>query len=123
MAAPGAVAINPLNWRTDSTYASAKDNLGSFIPHLLFPGLRKLRVKADAALDLERGTVIVTESGLAKYVITAIPGFKVFEPVFGPASYHICDYSFFYLNIRENARVRADAWSEKNGCGTTAVIP
>ena len=115
--APGAVAINPLNWRTDSTYASAKDNLGSFIPHLLFPGLRRLRVKADAAIDPERGTVIVTESRLAKYVITAIPGFKVFEPVFGPASYHRCDYSFFYLNIRENARARADAWTAKNGSG------
>ena len=115
--APGAVAINPLNWRTDSTHASAKDNLGSFFPHLLFPGLRRLRVKADAAIDPERGTVMVTEPGLAKYVITAIPGLKRFESVFGPASYHICDYSFFYLNIRENARVRAAAWAAKNGSG------
>ena len=82
------------------------------------PGLRRLRVKADAAIDPERGTVIVTEPGLAKYAITAIPGFRVFEPVFGPASYHLCDYSFFYLNIRENARVRAEAWSAKDGIGT-----
>ena len=118
VAAPGAVAINPLNWRTDSTHAPAEENLGSFIPHLLLPGLRRLRVKADAAIDPERGTVIVTEPGLAKYAITAIPGFRVFEPVFGPASYHLCDYSFFYLNIRENARVRAEAWSAKDGIGT-----
>ena len=118
VAAPGAVAINPLNWRTDSTHAPAEENLGSFIPHLLQPGLRRLRVKADAAIDPERGTVIVTEPGLAKYAITAIPGFRVFEPVFGPASYHLCDYSFFYLNIRENARVRAEAWSAKDGIGT-----
>ena len=60
----------------------------------------------------------MTEPGLAKYAITAIPGFRVFEPVFGPASYHLCDYSFFYLNIRENARVRAEAWSAKDGIGT-----
>ena len=116
--APGAVAINPLNWRTDGTPASAEENLGSYVPRLLFPGLRSLPVKADAAIDPERGTLIVTEPGLAKYAITAIPGLKVFEPVFGPASYHLCDYSFFYLNIRENARVRADIWSAKNGIGT-----
>ncbi len=108
--APGAVAINPLNWRTDDAPASAELNLGSFIPHLLFPGLHKLRAKADATIDLERGSVMVTERKLAKFAITAVPGFKKFEPVFGPASYHGCDYSFFYLNIRENARTRAEAW-------------
>lgn len=111
--APGAVAINPLNWRTDDTPASADLNLGTFLPHLLVHGLHKLHVKADAVLDLERGTVIVTEPRLEKYVITAIPGFQSFESVFGPASYHGCDYSFFFLNIRENARVRAEGWMKR----------
>ncbi len=108
--APGAVAINPLNWRTDGTHAPAELNLGSYMPRLLLPGLRELPVKADATLDLERGTVVVEEPRLAKCAITAIPGMKKLEPVFGPASYHGCDYSFFFLNIRENARVRAEAW-------------
>ena len=112
---PGAIAINPLNWRTDDAPAPADLNLGSFIPHLLFSGLHKLRVKADATIDLERGSVIVTEPRLAKFAITAIPGFKNLEPVFGPASYHGCDYSFFYLNIRENARMRAEAWFVRQG--------
>ena len=107
---PGAIAINPLNWRTDDTPASANQNLGSFLPHLMLHGLVKLHTKADAVLDLERGTVIVTEPKLQKFVITAIPGFQTLEPVFGPASFHDCDYSFFFLNIRENARVRAQAW-------------
>lgn len=113
--APGAVAINPLNWRTDGFPASIDLNLGSFVPHLLFSGLRKLSVKANAVLDLERGTVVVTEPRLAKYAITAIPGFKRLESVFGPQSYHGCDYSFFYLNIRANARARADAWFAQRG--------
>ena len=113
--ASGAVAINPLNWRTDDTPAAAELNHGSFIPHLLFHGLIRLSVKADAVLDPERGSVIVTEPRLSKYVITAIPGFRKFEPVFGPASYHGCDYSFFWLNIRENARVRAEAWFNCHG--------
>ena len=112
--APGAIAINPLNWKTDDTPATAEQNLGSFVPHLLISGLKKISVKADAVLDLERGTVIVTEPRLSKYVITAIPGFKQFESVFGPASYHGCDYSFFFLNIRENARLRSETWLNKD---------
>ena len=111
--APGAIAINPLNWRTDDSPAPAELNLGSYMPHLLTHGLRKLPVNADATIDLERGTVIVSEPKLEKCAITAIPGFKKFESVFGPASYHGCDYSFFYLNIRENARVRSEAWFAK----------
>ena len=107
---PGAISINPLNWRTDETPASAEENLGSFMPHLLFSGLKKLPVDADAVIDTERGVVIVTEPKLAKCAITAIPGFKKFESVFGPASYHGCDYSFFFLNIRRNAFLRAKTW-------------
>lgn len=108
--APGAVSINPLNWKTDDTPASAELNLGTYYPHLLFPGLIKLGVKADAVIDLERGTVVVTEPKLAKCAISAIPGFKKLEKVFGPQSYHGCDYTFFYNNISENAKTRAAAW-------------
>lgn len=115
--APGAMSINPLNWRTDDAYAPAELNLGSYVPHLLFRGLRKLPVKADAVLDLERGTVVVTEPKLKRYAITAIPGFKKLESVFGPASYHGCDYSFFYQNIRENALTRMTAWFVSQGDG------
>ena len=108
--APGAVAINPLNWRCDDTPASAAFNLGSYMPSLLLPKLRKLPINADATIDLERGTVVVSDPRLESCAITAIPGMKKLESVFGPASYHGCDYSFFFLNIRENARVRAEAW-------------
>ena len=108
--APGSIAINPLNWQTDDTPAPAELNLGSFLPDPASSKLSELPVKADAVLDLERGTVIVTEPELSKYAITKIPGLDKFEPVFGPESYHLCEYSFFYLNIRENARVRAEAW-------------
>ena len=70
----------------------------------------ELPVRADAVLDLERGSVMVTNPEFEKYAITAMPGFEAAEPVFGPASYHGCDYSFFFLNIRENALRRAAAW-------------
>ena len=108
--APGAIAINPLNWRTDETPAGADQNLGTFIPHLLDSGMDELPIRADAVLDLERGSVMVMNPAFENYAITKIPGFEAAEPVFGPASYHGCDYSFFYLNIRENALRRAAAW-------------
>ena len=110
--APNAVSINPLNWRTDDTPAGPELNLGSFVPHLLDPGMDELPVRADAVIDLERGTVMVTDPAFEKYTITAITGLDDMESVFGPASYHGCDYTLFYLNIRENARLRAKTWFE-----------
>ncbi|MER2151239.1 MAG: hypothetical protein ABS900_06470, partial [Candidatus Limivicinus sp.] len=85
-------------------------NLGSFVPHILDSGMDELPIRADAVLDLERGSVMVMNPAFEKYTITALTGLDDLEPVFGPASYHGCDYSFFYLNIRENARLRAEAW-------------
>ncbi len=108
--APGAVAINPLNWRTDDSPASASLNLGTYKPGLILPGLTKCPAKADAVIYPGRGTVIVTEPKLRDCAITKIPGNAEFESVFGPESYHGCDYSFFYLNIRNNARARVRAW-------------
>ena len=110
---PGAISINPLNWRTDETPAGAELNLGSFFVHLTDSGMDELPIRADAVLDLERGSVMVMNPEFEKYAITKIPGYEMVETVFGPASYHGCDYSFFYLNIRENARVRAEAWFGK----------
>ena len=107
---PGAISINPLNWRTDEMPAGPELNLGSFVPHILDSGMDELPIRADAVLDLERGSVMVMNPAFEKYTITALTGLDDLEPVFGPASYHGCDYSFFYLNIRENARLRAEAW-------------
>jgi len=111
--APEAVAINPLNWRTDEEPAGADLNLGSFKGHLADAGMDELPMRADAVLDVERGVVVVTDPAFAMCAVTAAPGFEVFEAVFGPASYHGCDYSLFFNNIRENARVRAEAWLAK----------
>lgn len=36
------------------------------------------------------------------------------KETFGPESYHGSDFSFFYYNIRENAKVRIKKWFEKN---------
>ena len=112
---PGAISINPLNWRVDETPADAELNLGTFLPDLSQNTLVELPIKADAVLDLERGSVIVTNPAFEQYTTSKLLGLAELDHVFGPASYHACDYMFFYLNIRENARTRAEAWLERKG--------
>ena len=111
---PGAVSINPLNWRVDETPADAELNLGTFIPNPIDNTLIELPIKADAVIDLERGSVMVMNPAFEEYTISKLMGLEALDHVFGPASYHSCDYTFFYLNIRENARIRSEAWFEKN---------
>lgn len=101
---PGAVSINPINWKRDATYAPASNNLGSFdnaTGQVTVPGV------ADAQLDLERGVVVVTSVNPADYAITDATA------LFGPECYHGQDYAFFYNNIRQNVADRIAAWGAK----------
>lgn len=109
---PNAISINPLNWRVDETPADSELNLGTFVPHPDDSGMDELPIRADAVIDLERGSVMVMNPAFEKYTISNLLGMDALEHVFGPASYHGCDYSFFYLNIRENALTRSEAWFE-----------
>ncbi len=112
--APEAVTINPLNWKTDETPAGEELCLGCFFPH--FPGseMDVLEEKVSAVLNLERGVVIITNPEMNKYSVTESQGEagKMFEPLFGPASFHNCDYGFFYYNIQENVKLRIKKWFE-----------
>ena len=103
---PGAISINPINWRLDDTYAPASDNLGSLNRETMqvdVPGI------ADAQVDTERGVVVVTS------VDPAIHAIPVFHEFFGPESYHNRDYEFFYNNIRQNVADRIAAWQQAFG--------
>ena len=54
---------------------------------------------ADAQVDTERGTVLVTTN-------------DNFTPtdLFGPESFHSLDYDLFYYNLKENVKTRVEAW-------------
>jgi hypothetical protein len=99
----GAVAINPINWKKDDTYASKEENLGS----LNIDGEIEKNL-ADAKIDLERGVVVCETADSAVY---AIP--EAAHALFGPESYHGQDYGFYYMNLRENAKVRIEAFKNK----------
>lgn len=102
--APGGLSINPINWKRDDTYASVKENLGSLTVEgkLVSPGI------ADARVDTVRGSVIVTTVDANLYAIPADAA-----DLFGPESYHLHDYGFFYNNMKQNIADRIKAYLEK----------
>lgn len=105
------VCINPINWRTDETYASAEENLGSVMLNPMDGTTTTIAGLADARVDLKRGTVVVNSVECKKYTDVLAWGEEV-KAMFGPESYHGCDFSFFYYNIRENAKLRVKKWFE-----------
>ncbi len=94
----GSIAINPVNWKRDETYAPASENLGSLDKDMsITDGL------ADARIDLERGVVICESADHEEYASKSVD-------CFGPDSYHSNDYSFYYMNLKENVADRIEAF-------------
>lgn len=100
---PGAVSINPLNWKLDDTYAPASENLGSYVLNLETLKHEFKDVSADAQVNVERG-VVVTKPNCP---------FNPLTWLFGPASFHDNDYGLFYNNIKENVAKRIATYKAK----------
>lgn len=91
------LVINPLNWKTDETYAPVSMNKGSLIHRkLIRPGI------ADAKINLKQG---VLECGSVDPKEFVQPHSFIPE-----GSFHIMDYAFYFENIRENVKVRIDQY-------------
>ena len=97
---PGAISINPLNWRLDDTYASASENLGSLVVNEETNTLEITDIGADAQVVPGRG-VILTNTDFAPVEAAEF---------FGPQSFHNGDYAFFYNNIKDNVEKRIAAY-------------
>ena len=100
---PGAMSINPLNWKLDETYAPASENKGSLVLNTETNEYEIQDIGVDAQINLERGVIVTTTTA----PVTNMPEF------FGPASFHEDDYPFFYNNIKENVAKRIAAYLEK----------
>ena len=102
---PGAISINPLNWKRDETYAPASENKGSIVLEKDgdTPVRKIVKLDVDAQVNLARGVIVTT----TKEPVTNMPEF------FGPASFHENDYSFFYKNLQENVAKRVAAYMAK----------
>jgi hypothetical protein len=99
------LAINPLNWKTDGTYADKSLNLGACftdydgniteeIPHL-----------TGAYIDDVRGALKVPDVSPKEYPAGL--------PIFEDGVYHLYDYQFFYRNLQENVNIRLEAYISK----------
>lgn len=100
---PGAISINPLNWKLDETYASASENLGSLELNKETGEREIVDLGVDAQINLARGVIVTNTTA----PVTPMPQY------FGPASFHENDYSFFYNNLKENVAKRVAAYKTK----------
>ena len=100
---PNGVAINPLNWKLDETYAPASENLGSLVMDEKTGETEIRDIGADAKLDTTRGTVVTHAAAVANDMVDLA----------GPESFHQDDYSIFYNNIKDNVAKRIAAYKAK----------
>ena len=95
----GMLATNPLTWTLDTANAPATLNRAG-VPL----NFRRADPHVTAA-QIHKGILWADDPHLSGYRRLHIPGLKELS-----ASYHLVDYNFFYLNVRENARARVRAW-------------
>ncbi|MGO3728137.1 MAG: DUF3089 domain-containing protein [Enterococcus viikkiensis] len=96
----GALAINPINWRTDATPATAAENLGSYIRNDS-GDYTKVMNFADATVDPARCLVISSIADKAKYEMP-----ESTRKLYPAGSYLNNDISFYYYNLQQNAENR-----------------
>lgn len=104
---PDAVAINPLNWRTDNKPADRSANLGArFFDDKTGELLEKIPNFAAAHLDIEKGVLIVSDMNT--------PQSKKIDLVnmgrWSKGVYHRYDYAFWYMNLQQNVGDRIEAY-------------
>lgn len=89
------VCVNPLTWKTDSIYAPRELNKGALLKNFnkIVPAATDAQIK-DAVLRINK---------------PYIPG-RAFINI---KNYHIADYNLFYVNVRENAIDRVNAFMKK----------
>lgn len=92
------LGINPLNWKTDSTPASASENSGAVFTDYAGGIVKEVPNLTGAYLDPTRGTLRVTDVSPADFP----PVLDIFQT----GVYHLYDYQFFYRNLQANVKER-----------------
>ena len=101
-------AINPLNWKTDSTPADKSLNKGACFTSYSGKIKNEIPELTGAYIDPVRGALKVTDVTAEEYP----PKLAIFED----GIYHLYDYQFFYRNLQENVSVRiAEYLQSQNG--------
>ncbi len=107
----GAVAINPLNWKTDATPASRMKNIkAKFFNDATGKLLEAIPHFAGAHIDTKTGALIATD-------IQPIKSKKIDIVNMGrwpKEVYHRYDYAFWYDNLSENVKKRINSYLKKH---------
>jgi len=96
------IAINPLNWKTDSTPADRSLNEGACFTNYSGEIKREIAQLTGAYLDEERGTLRMMDVEPSDYSSSLFPD----------GVYHLYDYQFFYRNLQRNVEVRTEKFLE-----------
>lgn len=99
------LSINPLNWKTDSTYADASENLGACFTNYAGKIKKEIPEFSGAYIDPQRGTLKVP--GADPDIYPAVLSMLSY------GDYHLYDYQFFYRNLQKNVSVRTGAYLSK----------
>ena len=94
-------AINPLNWKTDSTPADKSENLGACF-------MKGNEITQETAQFC--GCYIDEERGVLKVPGLDVETYSTQLAVFPTGAYHIYDYQFFYRNLQQNVKDRVEAF-------------
>jgi hypothetical protein len=94
---------NPLTWKIDTLLAPATLNRGGVSQEFkrIDPHVTDAKV--------HQGLLWVTPPKIGGYPRFLLPGRPELRQ-----SYHIADYGLFYMNIRQNAKARVQAWQSRS---------
>lgn len=97
------VCINPLNWKTDKTYASAAENLGSVF---FYPNGQSdtLFHQVGGYIDNSVHAIIIDGLNAMDYYIPEI------GKLFPLGSFHVQELNLYFLNIQANLQDRIEAF-------------
>ncbi|MDU9376725.1 hypothetical protein McpSp1_13520 [Methanocorpusculaceae archaeon Sp1] len=104
---PGSIGINPLNWKTDGTYASADENYGAVFFENGSVSSRVANFTGAYLAEVDGSIVLIADS--------PDPAVYSTPELFAEGVFHTNDYAFFYENLKENVAKRTAAYLEKNG--------
>lgn len=107
----GAVAVNPLNWRTDGTPAGCAENIRAiFFKDATGEIIEEIPHFCGAYVDTASGALIVTDMQTPARIDLQRLGRWPAEV------YHRYDYAFFYSNLQVNVQKRIAAYLGRQGC-------
>lgn len=108
----GAIAINPVNWKNDSTLATREEHAGAvFFNDATGELIEKIDHFADAHVDPEKGVLVITNMKQPESPKIDLEHLGRF-----PAGvYHKFDYAFWFNNLKENVATRIQSYLAQHG--------